>query len=68
MSQIYRTKIHGQIFESRNLQDLLARAVLEKRQMDRKMLVLGGLRSGMARCSGRLSSVDAPSGSYQKAG
>ena len=68
MKQIYRTRIHGQTLESRNLRDLLARAVLEKRQMDRKMIVFNSLRSGMVRSTGNLSAVEASSGSFQKAG
>ena len=35
MKQIFRVSIHGRTLESRNLQRLLARAVAEKRNMDR---------------------------------
>ena len=44
MEEIYRTTIHGQILESRNLRQLLARAVFEKREMDRRLKVLSGFR------------------------
>ncbi len=36
-NQIYRVTIRGRNLESRNLRDLLARAVSEKRSMDRKL-------------------------------
>lgn len=36
-NQIYRVTIRGRKLESRNLRDLLARAVAEKRSMDRKL-------------------------------
>lgn len=35
MDQIYRITVHGKTLESRNLRSLLARAVSEKRSMDR---------------------------------
>jgi hypothetical protein len=35
MKGIYHTTIHGRILESRDLKELLARAVIEKRNMDR---------------------------------
>ncbi len=40
MMEIYRVKIYGRIFESRNLRQLLAAAVTEKRNMDRKLRFL----------------------------
>jgi hypothetical protein len=36
-NQIYRVTIRGRKLESRNLRELLARAVSEKRNMDRKL-------------------------------
>src|SRR3990170_407381 len=37
MGGIYRVKIHGQVLESRNLKQLLSRAVEEKRSLDRRL-------------------------------
>jgi len=34
MTGIYRVTIHGKVLESRNLKQLLSRAVAEKRNMD----------------------------------
>jgi hypothetical protein len=34
MAEIYRVTIHGRVMESRNLRQLLSRAVAEKRNMD----------------------------------
>jgi hypothetical protein len=34
MAEIYRVTIHGRVLESRNLRQLLSRAVAEKRDMD----------------------------------
>jgi hypothetical protein len=39
MSSIYQVKIHGRTLESRNLRQLLARAVSEKRSMDHRIRV-----------------------------
>jgi hypothetical protein len=36
-NQIYRVTVRGRKLESRNLRDLLARAVAEKRSMDLKL-------------------------------
>jgi len=41
MNEIYRVKIHGKTLESRNLRVLLARAVSEKRNMDRVFRLAG---------------------------
>jgi hypothetical protein len=40
MKDIYQVRICGRTFESRNLRQLLARAVLEKRSMDRMLRFL----------------------------
>lgn len=40
MQEVYRVTIHGKILESRNLRQLLSRAVAEKRNMDQKMRML----------------------------
>ncbi len=40
MRDIYRVTIHGRILESRDLKQLLARAVSEKRCMDRRFRFL----------------------------
>jgi len=37
MKEIYQVKIHGRTLESRDLRKLLAMAVSEKRNMDRRM-------------------------------
>jgi hypothetical protein len=47
MKEIYRITIHGRVLESRDLRILLARAVSEKREMDRRMRVFAGLRSSL---------------------
>lgn len=39
MNSIYQVIIHGRTFESRNLKQLLARAVSEKRNLNRKILL-----------------------------
>jgi hypothetical protein len=41
--EIYRVQICGRTLESRNLKLLMARAVAEKRSMDRKFRVLLGV-------------------------
>ncbi len=47
-SQIYRVTIRGRKLESRNLRDLLARAVSEKRSIDRRLRICPGAgRSGL---------------------
>ena len=68
MKEIYRTTIHGQILESRNLRHLLARAVSEKREMDRKMRIFSSLRSGMVQSLGNLSSMTPSRGNLEIAG
>ena len=68
MKEIYRTTIHGQILESRNLRHLLARAVAEKREMDCKMRIFSSLRSGMVQSRGNLSSMAPSPGNLEKAG
>jgi hypothetical protein len=68
MKEIYRTTIHGQILESRNLRKLLARAVSEKREMDRKMRIFSSLRSGMVQSRGSLPTVPLCTGNLEKAG
>lgn len=68
MKQIYRTTIHGQILESRNLRHLLARAVSEKREMDRKMRIFSSLRSGLVQSRGNLSSMALSPGNLEKTG
>ncbi len=40
MKEIYRVRVCGRVFESRNLRQLLAAAVTEKRNMDRKLRFL----------------------------
>jgi hypothetical protein len=37
MDNIYQVTIHGRLMQSRDLRSLLARAVVEKRNMDRRM-------------------------------
>lgn len=37
MSMVYRIKVRGKVLESRDLRKLLARAVAEKRSMDRRL-------------------------------
>lgn len=40
MTEIYRVTIHGKVLESRNLKQLLSRAVAEKRDMDTRCRVV----------------------------
>ncbi len=40
MNEIYRVTIHGRVLESRNLKQLLSRAVAEKRDMDQRCRVV----------------------------
>ena len=40
MKDLYRVTIHGMTLESRNLRQLLARAVSEKRNMDQRLRFL----------------------------
>lgn len=40
MNQIYRVTIHGRVLESKNLKQLLSRAVAEKRDMDTRCRVV----------------------------
>jgi hypothetical protein len=42
MKNIYQVKIHGRTLESCDLRVLLARAVMEKRNMDRRIQLLLG--------------------------
>jgi hypothetical protein len=42
MNHIYRVTIQGRTFESRDLRRLLARAVHEKRSLDRRYRVFAG--------------------------
>ena len=51
MQRIYSVKINGRTLESRNLRELLARAVNTKRNLDKKTL-LG------SRLCGNISTVD----------
>ena len=44
MGEIYRITIHGRTLESKDLRRLLARAVTEKRSVDRRRRVLAGIR------------------------
>ena len=44
MKNIYQVTIHGRTLESRDLKQLLARAVSEKRNMDRTMKYYPGVR------------------------
>lgn len=50
MRDIYHVTIHGRVLESRDLRQLLARAVREKRSMDQKL---------HAASSARISLLDA---------
>jgi len=45
MNQIYRVTIHGRVLESKNLKQLLSRAVAEKRDMDTRCRVVQGDRA-----------------------
>jgi hypothetical protein len=45
MNEIYRVTIHGKVLESRNLRQLLSRAVAEKRDMDTRCRVVQRDRS-----------------------
>ncbi len=40
MNEIYRVTIHGKVLESRNLRQLLSRAVAEKRDMDTRCRIV----------------------------
>jgi hypothetical protein len=42
MNHIYRVTIQGRTFESKDLRRLLARAVSEKRSLDRRIRVFAG--------------------------
>ena len=42
MNHIYRVTIQGRTFESRDIRRLLARAVNEKRSLDRRIRVFAG--------------------------
>ncbi len=44
MKDIYRVTIHGMTLESRNLRQLLKRAVSEKRNMDQRLRFLPPVR------------------------
>ncbi len=44
MRDIYRVTIHGRMLESRDLRQLLARAVREKRSMDQKLRTASSAR------------------------
>jgi hypothetical protein len=68
MSEIYRTTIHGRILESRNLRHLLARAVIEKRAMDRKMRIFSNPQSGMVQSRGDQSSGNPSGANLEKVG
>jgi len=50
MNEIYRVKIRGQVLESRDMKKLLARAVAEKRALDRRFRLY--LREDMLRLAG----------------
>ncbi len=54
MMDIYRVIIHGRKLESRDLKQLLARAIREKKSLDQKLLVsLGASKSVQSwSCSG----------------
>ena len=45
MKSIYQVTIHGRTLEGRDLKQLLARAVSEKRNMDRSMRYYPGARA-----------------------
>jgi hypothetical protein len=68
MRRIYRTTIHGQVLESRNLRHLLARAVSEKREMDRKLRIFSNLQSGMVQSRGDLPSRTSSPESLERVG
>lgn len=56
MSRIYQVTIHGTILESKDLKKLLARAVHEKRDMDRRVRSFWAIQhSPLAVCRGILS-------------
>jgi hypothetical protein len=57
MSSIYQVKIHGRTLESRNLRQLLARAVSEKRSMDHRIRVCS--RTGQNRVAAECSREEA---------
>jgi hypothetical protein len=46
MNSIYRVTVHGRILESRDLRKLLARAVAEKRSMDKHLRLFGSMAGG----------------------
>jgi hypothetical protein len=48
MNQIYRVTIHGRVLESKNLKQLLSRAVAEKRDMDMRCRVVRRDRASWA--------------------
>jgi|MudIll2142460700_1097286.scaffolds.fasta_scaffold91060_2 hypothetical protein len=48
MNQIYRVTIHGRVLESKNLKQLLSRAVAEKRDMDTRCRVVRRDRASWA--------------------
>jgi hypothetical protein len=47
MQDIYRVTVCGRTLESRNLKQLLSRAVSEKRNMDRRLRLFSGLERNM---------------------
>ncbi len=68
MREIYRVTIHGQTLEGRDLRQLLARAVSEKREMDRKMIISSGLRSSTDSGKGSISFIVPAGRTLEQAG
>jgi hypothetical protein len=63
MNIVYQVTVRGRKFESRDLRKLLARAVAEKRSMDRRLRLLKSLDrsalSGLGTVSGTLCAGNA---------
>jgi hypothetical protein len=53
MNSIYQVTIRGRKFESRDLRKLLARAVAEKRSIDRRLRLFGALPDNALYAGGR---------------
>jgi hypothetical protein len=56
MSAIYQVTVHGRKLESRDLRKLLARAVAEKRTMDRRLRLWASAPYGIMNASVRTES------------
>ena len=55
MNRVYYVNIKGRTLESRNLKELLARAVMEKRNLDRKSTLQSSSRGcALAGCASNL--------------